>query len=95
MYYNESKFQHTTIIDEFGGENYIYSDEVMKSPGVFYIQNTVNEYHSRISGYFETFEDALNNLKYCSDWYRPNGTGRIFKQEFGLSGDCFLLYEKF
>ena len=51
--------------------------------GIYYIENTIDEYHTRISGYFETEEEAREALKKCSDWYRPNGTGRIYFKEFG------------
>jgi len=56
--------------------------------GIYFIKNSVNEYHSSISGYFETKEDAIKALEHCADWFRPNGTGTIYFQEFGIKGKC-------
>jgi len=62
--------------------------------GIYYIENYVSEYGSRISGYFETEDAAREGLKFCSDWFRSNGTGRIYFREFGLHGKTTLIYEK-
>ena len=53
--------------------------------GFYYIENTCDEWHTFVSGYFETLEAAKEALKECNDWWRPNGTGRIYYQEFGLN----------
>ena len=60
--------------------------------GIYYIENTVNEWNTAIVGYFETLEEAKEALKECNDWYRPNGTGTIRFKEFGLNGDCKEVY---
>ena len=52
--------------------------------GIFFIMNTVDEWHSAIKGYFKSFDEAREALKDCCDWYRDYGTGRIYFQEFGL-----------
>ena len=61
--------------------------------GIYYIDNLVDEWHHKICGYFITEDDAREALKLCADWYRPNGTGRIYFQEFGLDGETILIYE--
>ena len=60
--------------------------------GVYYIENTVDEWHTSISGYFETEEEAREALKQCADWYRPKGTGTIYFKEFGLGGKRKVVY---
>lgn len=61
--------------------------------GVFYIENTISEHSSKISGYFEFLDEAKKALKECSDWYKPNGTGRIYWIEFGLNESPKLVYK--
>ena len=61
--------------------------------GIYYIENYVSERGSCISGYFATEDDAREGLKFCADWFRPNGTGRIYFKEFGLHGKTTLIYE--
>lgn len=53
--------------------------------GIYYIENTIDEYRSVISGYFKTLNEAEESIKTCSDWYRSNGTGTIYFVEFGLN----------
>lgn len=43
----------------------------------FIIYNTVSEYHSQITAIRDTFEDAKEKLKECSDWYCSKGSGTI------------------
>lgn len=62
--------------------------------GVYYIKNTVSEYNSVINCYFKTLDEAKEALKKCCDWYRPNGTGRIYWIEFGLNKHPKLMYQK-
>lgn len=65
----------------------------MNNNGIFYIENTVDEYRTAISGYFTSLDDAKDALKDCADWWRPNGTGRIYFREFGLNKNRVLVYE--
>lgn len=60
----------------------------------FFIENTVSEYRSAISGYFKTFDEALEGIKECSDWYRQNGTGTIYMKGFGLNSHRQQVYCK-
>lgn len=62
--------------------------------GIYYIENTINEFGSIITGYFATITEAKEALKECSDWFRPKGTGRIYFREFGLNKPSKLVYEK-
>ena len=62
--------------------------------GIYYIKNSLyneNEYH--IVGYFTDLESAKESLKHCADWYRPNGTGKIYHVEFGRNKKPELIYE--
>lgn len=45
------------------------------------LENTVDEYHSRVTGRYTTFEAAKEDLKNHCDWYCSLGTGRICKVE--------------
>ena len=54
--------------------------------GIYFIVNTIDEIHTRISGYFMTEDEAREGIKNCADWFRPNGTGTIYFQEFGING---------
>lgn len=48
--------------------------------GFYYIENSVSEFTSKPSVYTNTLEEAKEAIKYCGDWYRPRGTGKIFFQ---------------
>lgn len=61
--------------------------------GIYYIENSINEFASSIQGYFTSLDDAMEALKSCSDWYRPKGTGKIYFTEFGLKGKTTLVYK--
>lgn len=61
--------------------------------GIFYIENSVDEWHLSIRGYFNDLESAKAALSECADWYRPNGTGRIYFQKFGLGQKPKLVFE--
>lgn len=52
--------------------------------GVFYIENSTDEWHSGPSAYFETLKDAMDAMRYFADWFYPYGTGRIWYQPFGF-----------
>lgn len=61
--------------------------------GIYYIENTIDEWHSAIKGYFATEEEARLALEKCYDWYRPDGTGKIYFQPCGLNSRRQLIYE--
>lgn len=54
---------------------------------IYYIQNTVDERYSKIRGYFSTLEKAKEELKKCSDWFRPKGTGKIYSINLDVLND--------
>ena len=62
--------------------------------GIYYIENTINEFGSIITGYFSTIKDAKEALKECNDWFKPKGTGEIYFKEFGLNKPSKLVYKK-
>ena len=51
--------------------------------GFYYIENSVDEYRSRPSAFFESLDEAKEAIRYFADWYRPNGTGSIYFRQFG------------
>lgn len=55
--------------------------------GFYYIENSVSEYRSDITAYFETLEEAKEAMKNCSDWYCDKGTGIIYFQPWGIERD--------
>ena len=52
--------------------------------GFYYIENSVDEYRSAPSAFFETLDKAKNAMKFFGDWFVGNGTGRIYFQRFGI-----------
>ncbi len=60
---------------------------------IYYIENTIDEWHTDIQGYFHTLDDAKEALKDCADWCRPKGTGKIYSIKFGLDQNPKLEYE--
>lgn len=52
---------------------------------VYYIQNTIDEWHSKIQGYFDTLERAIEICTaHCQDWFGQEGSGEIYEVCFGL-----------
>ena len=51
------------------------------------IENTVSETGVTISGRYTTLEAALRNLRHCSDWYAPIGTGTIYRVWHTVAGE--------
>lgn len=61
---------------------------------IYYIQNTIDECHSKISGYFETLDRAIEVCeKNCSDWLVEKGTGEIYEIYFGLNQTPRLVWK--
>ena len=60
--------------------------------GIYYIENSVDERRTKVSGYFQTEEEAREAIKECSDWFMSNGTGTIWYQEFGLGKHAKKIY---
>lgn len=80
-------------IDSFLAEAEAEAMDVVEEDGVYFIENTVDECNSRITGYFRTFDKAKEALKECSDWYRSKGTGRIYFQKFGADQGSKKVFE--
>lgn len=59
--------------------------------GVFFIENTIDETRSKVSAYFGSRRDALAGLSECADWFRPNGTGEIYFQPYGIGKHRILV----
>ena len=60
---------------------------------IYYIENTIDEFHTKITAYFETFEEAKEGLKSCYDWWSPNGTGKIYEVTMGLNPIKTCVYD--
>ena len=61
--------------------------------GIYYIENTIDERATAISGYFPTLDEAKEALKNCNDWYVSKPSGCIYYVEFGLGGKKELVYK--
>jgi len=62
--------------------------------GFYFIENSIDEWHSAPKAYFETLDDAKKAMKNFSDWYCDWGTGKIFFQPFGTELGEFGCYHK-
>lgn len=61
---------------------------------IYVIKNTDDELGRRSnSGYFFSLGDAVDAIKDCSDWWRPNGTGRIYRYEPGAHKPGTLVWK--
>lgn len=60
--------------------------------GIYYIENSVDEQRTKISGYFQTEAEAREALKECSNWFMNKGTGTIWFKEFGLNKTSKKIY---
>lgn len=60
-------------------------EEIQHKEGVYYIENTIDEYRTKITCFCKTLDDARNCIKECSDWFRPKGTGTILFKPFGVN----------
>lgn len=66
--------------------------EFEAKPGVWYIENAVDERHSMPKSYYPTLEDAVGGLMESADWFCPKGTGTIHFREFGIDGKDVCIY---
>lgn len=64
-------------------------------PYIYCVENTINEYHTQISRYCSSLEEAKRELEECCDWYRSKGTGRIYaiRLDTGMDPIKKLVYE--
>ena len=51
---------------------------------IYFIRNTIDEYRTKISGYFQSFEEAMLAINECYDWYKSKPSGEIWKVKTGL-----------
>ena len=58
------------------------------------LENMVNEYSSKVTGKYTTFEAAREDLKNHCDWYCGLGTGRIYKVEIFKIGTKNISIER-
>lgn len=61
-------------------------------PGVWYIENAIDEYRSKPKSYYPTLKDAVEGLQESADWFCPKGTGTIHFREFGINGKDIDIY---
>ena len=62
---------------------------------IYLIENTVDEYRTKVSGYFKTYDEAYEALKECSDWWMPKGSGQIYEVSFGLHAKRKKVYDSY
>ena len=77
---NNTPDEMKCLVKESGVCNITYAREGY----IYIIENTVNEYGSSEQGYFLSLGDAVDAIKQCCDWYRSNGTGKIYRITPGL-----------
>lgn len=58
------------------------------------LDNMVDEYRSKITGRYTTFEAAKEDLKNHCDWFCSLGTGRIYKVEIFKVGTKNISIER-
>ena len=63
-----------------------------KEPGVWYVENAIDEYRAKPTSYYATLLDSIEGLMESSDWFRPKGTGTIHYRAFGLNGKDIAIY---
>ena len=61
---------------------------------MYYIINTIDERSVKISGYFGSLIAAELALQSCCNWYRPMGTGSIYRVSFGRDAKPELILDK-
>ena len=61
-------------------------------PGVWYIENAIDEYRSKPKSYYPTLKEAVEGLQESADWFCPKGTGTIHFREFGINGKDIDIY---
>ena len=77
---NNTPDEMKCLVKESGVCNITYAREGY----IYIIENTVNEYGSSEQGYSLSLGDAVDAIKQCCDWYRSNGTGKIYRITPGL-----------
>lgn len=58
------------------------------------IENTVDEYVSKVTGRYTTEECARKALKTTCDWYKAKGTGTIYKVSFKVMSDGLVIRDR-
>lgn len=61
-------------------------------PGLWYIENAIDEYRSKPTSYYPTLEEAVGGLMESADWFCPKGTGTIHYREFGINAKDVYVY---
>lgn len=60
-----------------------------------YIKNTQSAIHSSITSRVLTFDGALEAIKDCADWHKPNGTGSIYRCDIYVDGETVTKVDTF
>jgi hypothetical protein len=60
---------------------------------IYIIENSTSEWGRSDSGYFLSLGDAVDAMQHCCDWWRSNGTGRIYRVKPGLHEARMLVWE--
>lgn len=67
--------------------------ELETKPGVWYIENSIDEYRSKPTSYYPTLKEAVEGLAESSNWFSAKGTGTIIYKEFGFGGKAVYIYD--
>lgn len=60
---------------------------------IYIIENSTNEWNRADQGYYLSLGDAVDAIKDCCDWYRSNGTGRIYHVSPGTRKTRTLVWQ--
>lgn len=60
---------------------------------IYIIENSTSEWSRSDQGYYLSIGDAVDGIKNCCDWYRSDGTGRIYRVEPGTRKTRTLVWQ--
>lgn len=66
--------------------------ELEKRSGVWYIENTIDEYRSKPTSYYPSLKEAIIGLQKSSNWFCAEGTGTIYYVGFGIGSNKIAVY---
>lgn len=89
IYRRNTAAEKKAIVTESGLTDITYAHDGY----IYVIVNTVNEWSHDDKGYFLSFGDAVDAIKKCCDWYRSNGTGKIYRMKPGLQTSRTLVWQ--
>ena len=62
-------------------------------PGVWYVENSVDELRSKPTSYHPNLKEAIIGLQKSSNWFCAEGTGTIYYVGFGIGSQKIAVYD--